>query len=100
MRRGYLVLLLVFFIYNPVKTILQFERLNKIVSFLDYPCYLAIGMHHIDACRQMRDIDTRSVGSVGYFRAVCVVYMYTVYGFVGSYIQNVFDGVRIYAECR
>lgn len=100
MRSGYLCATPRFFIYNPVKTILQFERLNKIVLFLDYPCYLAVGMHHIDACGQVRHIDTRSIGSVGYFRAVCVVYMYTVYGFVGGYIQNVFYGIRVYAECR
>ena len=100
MRSGYLCATPHFFIYNPVKTILQFERLNKIVLFLDYPCYLAVGMHHIDACRQMRDIDTRSVGSVGYFRAVYVVYAYTVYRFVGSYIQDIFDGVRVDGKRR
>ena len=43
----------------------------------------------------MRDVDTIGIGSMGYFQAICVVYAYAVYRFVGSYIQDIFDGVRV-----
>ena len=74
------------------------NRTFKRHLFLNNPRYLAVGTHDIDACGQVRYIDTLGIGGLGYFRAVYVVYAYAVYRFVGSYIQYIFDGVRVDGE--
>gem|GEM_PF-6566698 len=59
--------------------ILSYKRANRQISpltstlFFDYPHYLTVGTHHIDACGQMRYVDTVGIGSSEYLRAVHVV---------------------------
>ena len=66
--------------------------------FLDYSCYFTVGIYNVNSCGQILYIDTVSVGSLGYFLTVCVVYAYAVCRLVCRYVHYVADRVRLYGQ--